>query len=138
MPLFERDSRTNHWYADNIYVVNEIVRHVGSGPCLYYLERKYSYSMEHDTSVLSQQLLQHFLYVYWHTIYKPSMARCFRRDICSAKKVSEHDTKTSRLRRPSSLYFNPYLTAYFSDLLSALKLEATLNVRCTAQRCAKV
>lgn len=70
VPRSETDSVKTHHNAENLQVVDEIVRNVGSGPRLKYVVQWYSYIKADDTAVPPHHIPKRFIGDHWRQLDK--------------------------------------------------------------------
>lgn len=64
-PCSEGNAEETHPNDKDLHVVDRIVRHFASGPCLKYVIRWYGYSEAEDNAEPRQHIPQNFFDAYW-------------------------------------------------------------------------
>lgn len=68
--LLQRCSEKAHRKTKDLYVLDRTVRHIGSGPYLRYVVRRYDYGKAEDAAKPPHHILRHFIDSYWHRLDK--------------------------------------------------------------------
>lgn len=69
-PHSRTDLEEAHYSADNLYVVSNIVRQIGSSPFLKHVMRRYRYDKADETAEPPLHISKPFIDVYWRRFHK--------------------------------------------------------------------